>query len=562
MSMLDVQNSAGNPHSPLIGLGNHRQQIPASPVNNDIVGRITELLNKSFGVDQITAQDIFDRQRQLKPGDAFRYPTSETLKYEILVTQALIIVLTDNIGAGTHTEVFAATVIATVRHTLDSTIFSPAKPQPQAVKRTKKITRATFTPENQKVKKALENGPTGADGLDIILTTFKCQGIGYCLANRYTQNLATTNFHLMENGVESILMTFISCLDPLITFHENNFVHRDLKPENILVAIPQETEIVPDETDGVHFHSTQQRITGAITDFGTLDLQKFSTHTTCGTPGYIDPSIFGPLEDNLIKQRERKGIQTKESEVYALGISVWHVLRRFISAKSKQTPVEHEVEEIMKTISIKRKFHSGRWFTDEELKAEGLQSNYRVMHAIDDTTKCDYLICYPELPLLRAKLKEACSKLTHLSAVRIQALIQLSDLACDTQELDLRQRPTMAEAQLRMRRSLRTLQPEISPSKSPNRRGIMRQALERRNAEYGGQGVKRNLGFFDEDEEDGEKKPRIEGMGDEYQLAPTLPYAERGDGSQWAPTLPYVERGDGSQWTPTLPCAEVGDRGQ
>jgi serine/threonine protein kinase len=387
---------------------------------------------------------IFEAQQAVPAGKAVCIlPAENPLKGEMVITSNRIHLLKGQVGKGAYSEVFSTIVIATKRHDLSDKTFSPSKPVEQALKR---ATRGTsFSPVKIKLEQAQVDRKRG---IDQCLETFKDdKGVGYSLNELYQGDLTKITFAQMDQPVLAMIQTLISCSLGLESLHSAQRVHRDLKGGNILYH---------SSSEDASSSSIERQIEGALTDFDFLQVEKQSSHPTIGTPEYLDPSMFGPLELCILNQRKRVGRQSKEGDVYALGMTIYmDVLLRFFRHLAGQDPARAKILGLEQKINPI--YRRGK-FSDKHLIEYGKQSCFRVVHRLNED-RTDTLIKYPKIASLREGLKEICTNLQGiLKPSEIQGLNALCSLCCDMQETDLTVRPkieAVVEALREMERCLK-----------------------------------------------------------------------------------------------------------
>jgi serine/threonine protein kinase len=420
--------------------------------------KVVESIKKLWNLDDSQAHamalEFYSRRSKIPAGQAVPLQGIENLPCPVVATGERIHFLIKEIGVGATSKVYQSQVLALSRHQVDGEVFSPSKPKAYAVKKSKQ----PLSPQKRELDSSRADRQRG---LDLFLDTFKennrekNRGYGYSLHHLYQSDLTHANFHKQKDPVQKIMQTLISCTEGLAALHLSNAVHRDVKGANILVRNLFGEDSVEEDADG------------AVTDFGCLQKEKTDNHHTTGTPEYLDPSMFGSLEECVLLQKVREGRQTKEGDVFALGMTIYKdVLLRFIPEICSESDVSHEVVQLMMT--IKPKFATGR-FSDNELRKIGKESKFRIMHRYVQGK--DLLIRYPDLPVLHETLQEACRKLQSiLTEEETYALARLAHLACQMQVIG-KERPEIHKVLVEMKDILQQLgarSPSTTLDDTPN----------------------------------------------------------------------------------------------
>jgi serine/threonine protein kinase len=432
--------------------------------------KVADCLHKILKIETTIAkqlaEQIFEKQQTLQRGEAVKFKASVAVPGVIIVTKERIHCLVKKIGEGTYSCVFAATVIPTARHRAHHIYFSPGKPQTTALKVTKRAAPAsTFTPEKENLRAVAQQA---SEGLDAFLDTFKdAKGIGYSLNVRFDTDLSHATFQVGMQPLQSMVKVLLDCAKGIKIFHDAGWIHRDIKGGNLLASFPSSDK--PTLTEQNSDSSTEEvsEAKGAVTDFGLLQKQKARSHRTSGTPHYLDPTMFGDLEMTLINQKKRVGIQTKEGDIFALGITIFiDALRKFlIHAYQSNGKSADKVTAL--SLALKEKTITGP-FSDEDLRNWGRISNYRIMHS-SNIAGDEKLIQYPPLDFLQQTLLQAASELRPLlNDGEIRVLIGLINLSCLMQEPDLAKRPNISSTIIELMRVDRLME-------DPNAQSVKRE---------------------------------------------------------------------------------------
>lgn len=384
--------------------------------------KITNIFASIFSMNINSAKaltnQIFEIQKNLTDNELSIIPISENTPIEIIVTKRLAFCLLNVIGKGSHSNVYEVKTIASSRLEFNGTTLSPSKPHAFAVKKSKHV-NVSYSPEKRDVDNA-----TGSrkEGIDFALETFKELG-GYAISihHKYENSVSHTSFSEMPNPVFAVLNVFICIADALNNFHKKGFIHRDIKGANLLV-----------QTIGNHQ-------IGVITDFGSLAKEEEKTHFTQGTPEYLDPQMFGDAETTLVNQRLRKGLQTKEGDIFSLGLTIiYDVLIPYIEDLASSRKHENEITRILNKL---KPMKNERLFSTNELKMRGWLAPLRCMYRHIENNE-GRLIQYPNLTDSLNWLSE-CFRLLEdtISEEEIKTFIDLGQLACNMQDPNLNERP-------------------------------------------------------------------------------------------------------------------------
>ena len=112
-----------------------------------------------------------------------------------------------------------------------------------------------------------------------------------------TSDLAHAKMGDFANPVSVVVTWFRDVATGVAAMHRQDILHRDLKPANIVIF------------------SENGECRAELTDFGMSKTSIPDEHTTGLTP-YFAPTF---VWENIVKQRDRKGIQTKEADLFSLG---------------------------------------------------------------------------------------------------------------------------------------------------------------------------------------------------------------------------------------------------
>lgn len=169
------------------------------------------------------------------------------------------------------------------------------------------------------------------------------QGIQHCdILSRADSDFKKFDFTKIEKPIQCMLNFMKDVAQAADNLHRVDILHRDIKPENIFVV-------------------RKKGVFEAV--LGDLDLifkQQIKEHYTTCSPYYSHPSIWG---NDLMKQANRIGLQTKADDVFSLGRTIQYGLIARIFAnyaetkpcaanmrpRARQLKNENEVEEFVKS---------------------------------------------------------------------------------------------------------------------------------------------------------------------------------------------------------------------
>lgn len=440
----------------------HDLEAASSSPERRVLSTITNSLQNVLKMDPPitlgTTKRLRALQAKLPPGQAEVVPADDSVTKQLVVTSNRIHVVMQKIGEGTYSRVFKATAVPTVRHKLINTIVSPSKPFPVALK-VGKNKSFSFSPE----KKQVEAATSGKfDGVDISHDTFKdANGFAYSVNECFDADAFHHPFHLSQQPVQSILEFLIPVTSALANMHSENFIHRDIKGPNLLVKAA--TALSNQALNLTPIEDSRVQVTGAVTDFGFLTKEKDHLHKTTTTLTYLDPAMFGTAEENLINQRKRRGIQTAKGDVFALGMTLdTDILRRFVKGISQQLPSSQNILNELMSLDATFTTAKSEPFTDDFLREMGEISNYRVIYFESFNGQKEKLMHLPQLQKIRIVMKPILMGLsTILGDAAANALVELCELSCQMQEIDVR--PTTQEVLVKLIQILHTLQ-SVKPS--------------------------------------------------------------------------------------------------
>lgn len=219
--------------------------------------------------------------------------------------------------------------------------------------------------------------------------------------------------------------------------HFFNILHRDLKPGNILVL--------------------KGRQTAQAADLDLAARMEQDEHFTTCTPYYSHPSIWG---NDIMKQKIRKGIQTKADDVYSLGRTIQYGVigkifgmhdetKGFLEAmrpKKIDLPLD-EQEADQKLLELVAQ-NTGTVMISGFRKVTdlGMQAGYRYVPSV--------VHVFPSRDALRSMTLHGIDELRRkLDRVEMVALRLAANVAHELQHDTPAQRPTMKEARLQIEAS-------------------------------------------------------------------------------------------------------------
>ena len=289
----------------------------------------------------------------------------------------------------------------------------------------------TYSPEKRQLQKF--SSPKKR-GIDEYLATFKIPPYaGFSVHKLFDFSLDEAHFEDYVSPIQIMLSILITSIQGLCSIHDRNGIHRDIKGGNILALI------------------TQNEVIGALTDFTFVSPELDELHDIFGSPEYFDPQIFGTIENTLLNQKLRKGLQTKASDIYAFGMTLYiDILYNFLFEKSKNSTNHLEIVALLEKIYYQE---INGPFDNKMLQEYGEKYPYRVVYRPDSTSPPhpELLKIYPPLNELKENLIFACLKLNDcLTVSEISGLCMLSFLAYDLMDTDLQKRPNVHQVKNRL----------------------------------------------------------------------------------------------------------------
>lgn len=413
----------------VINLEKNRKNIYLSNFKK-LSNSLQERFNLTEPTANETANKVIELQKTLKNGRSLQIEATDLIPHDLILTKRYLIGVKKTIGEGSYAEVFKVVLFPTERSRLGEEELSPSQPVTKALKQAKDPDK-TFSPENRML---MNRGLCLKKGIDSPLETFKIiEGPGCSLHELYDICLSKAEFTQMQAPVLAILQVLTQIASAIRTLHSSGLIHRDIKGANILVKV--EAENLADLSPNLY----KDKIKAVLTDFGLLKSESTTNHKTCGTPPYLDPAMFGDAKENLCNQKKRCGLQTKEGDIFAFGITIiYDVLLKFLTDKLQQLERTTEIDTEAKTsvneriAKCKPKIKKGP-FTDSDLQRLGEKYAFRAMHSIIDK-KEELIIIYPQWSELKENLQEAIKILPSLTQDEINGLISISCLAYEMLE--------------------------------------------------------------------------------------------------------------------------------
>ncbi len=364
---------------------------------------------------------IFLMQASIDDGTALSIEASDQFAHKMIITNKRIHILEKQVGTGTYTTVFRSTVVPTVQHHVGDVYFTPTKPTVNAIKEAKLNVRTrssiSFSPQKQKLDGIFSNSK---EGLDDCKETFKLtSGQGYSLNTLYDNTLNKIDFITdTADPLAAILETLIPMAKSLSLMHEKGWIHRDIKPENCLVKLPSK--------DG----SSVETCLGGLSDFDFLMKQKNNYHDTIGTSLYLDPFMFGPIGSSAVNQKQRAGIQDREGDVYAFGLTILNgILMNFIKKAAENTPHVNQIKSFITCKILPRKIYGQ--FTDDDLIQNSRSFGFLVHDITYGTRPKEILYVYEPAEVIEMYLLKVCELVqSRFNDKENHVLRELSILSC------------------------------------------------------------------------------------------------------------------------------------
>ena len=414
-------NSLGSQESTFTAITSSSESLFPRKISEIDFNKITNAIMNQFALTNEGANHLAlhltASQDHISENTAQLIEETDAIPHQLVVSRnAIFPIKYENlIGRGSYSKVYKVSMIATYPHQLGDTQLKAGEIAIIALKISSNYnTTPSYSPE----KKMLQNFLTPQKrGIDNHLITFKIPSFtAYSVHQLFDASIDKFQFDKCRVPIKTMLFVLISAIQGLSALHNKNGVHKDIKGGNIL-ALVREDEIVK----------------GAITDWSFLAYKDNKIHRTIGTPEYLDPEMFGSPQDTLLNQKKRLGLQTKEGDIFALGITIIiDVLFQFITNISEKSNNKKNIHQIIEEIRPKSIFGP---FTNEKLKEYGETYPYRVMYRHATSLQEEKIILYPPLEEVKNSLMRACNLLKDcLNTTEITALSLLSTLSCKMQE--------------------------------------------------------------------------------------------------------------------------------
>lgn len=213
----------------------------------------------------------------------------------------------------------------------------------------------------------------------------------------------------------------------LEVLHAYNILHRDIKPANILVLLG--------------------RATAQAADLDLAGLGEASEHYTICTPYFSHPSIWG---NDIMKQKIRKGIQTKADDVFSLGRTIQYGMI------GKIFKMHHETEEFLRTMRpVEVNLPESEGEADQVLQEHATTNEGPVMISSfrkieDPSAQKGYryipsmIHLFPSREMLRSLTLHGIENLEgKIASAELETLRLAADLAYEMQHDDPSNRPTI-----------------------------------------------------------------------------------------------------------------------
>ncbi len=232
---------------------------------------------------------------------------------DIFLCSLGIVALGKLLGKGTFSKVYKATV------------FQPGSDMPLegAVK---KSHRQMSINQLEKESRIIATGlspakKSGADAPHFIGTDEK--GIAYSIHELFEKDFQQIKYSQIENPVLFLVDSFAQLSLTLESFHRNGTVLGDIKPQNMLM----------------------HRGTGkaVFSDFGSIHRASRSLPSKVYTSSFADPAFFCKSKDekpSLAAQVKKSFYSSKESDLYAFGISVERIIYNLLIQKGPHLNIE------------------------------------------------------------------------------------------------------------------------------------------------------------------------------------------------------------------------------
>lgn len=388
--------------------------------------RVVEKL-KEYGVDSPLSKTITTWQNRFSPGrrggDALHFYATAT-NPTVFGTPGHIYVEERRIGSGAESQVYKVLQ------------FSPGGSSPK--QKAAKFAKRSFA--RQEAAQGLVS-PGGKPYIDVFESVSSVQGQRLFIGISDLANCDLEHLSLEHNRrpIYTVVNISKNIAAAVASIHRSGQIHRDLKPANVVI-----------------FGSGDQAW-AKVTDWGLAMKEKKEKHLTAVTPQYAADFTW----KDLVHQRNRNGIQTKQTEVFTTGRTFLSggVLKlfRYYQKLIPEVSLEDCLCEVKPTIiSIPR--------TDEKLLEISRQQKGPVIIAFNGFAPSK-ILCYPSQETLVAIFRRCISRLEpYLNSKDLNMLRDYVNLVMDIQKNDPAQLPDMENVQTSLEEILKTYFPPIPMS--------------------------------------------------------------------------------------------------
>lgn len=245
------------------------------------------------------------------------------------------------------------------------------------------------------------------------------------LLNNY-HSLHFFRIHEREYPLLTILQIFQSCISQISATHNNGYIYRDIKASNIVAFLKNDHPVA------------------YIAEFGLTSKVNQKVHFTNGTPQYLDPQMFGTVEKTLLNQKNRRGCQTQQGDIYSFALSIiYDVLLPFI--KNKTNPINSSViQEYLHKIQNREIEYNENLEMLEQIACEHpFRATYNIFS--------DTIYIHAVLEQMKTLLINSIDLLDNcLDDKEIEGFKEFIHLLCEMQEIDLEKRPSAAVIEQRV----------------------------------------------------------------------------------------------------------------
>ena len=384
-----------------------------------VVGKL-----KEYGVDSPLSKTIATWQSQFpagsRGGDALHFYATAT-NPTVFGTPGHTYVEKRRIGSGAESRVYEVLQ------------FSPGGSSPK--RKAAKFAKRSFA--RQKVAQGLVS-PGGKPYIDVFESVSSVQEQRLFIGISDLANCDLENMSLRGNRrpIYTVVNISKNIAAAVASIHRSGQIHRDLKPANVVIF------------------GTGDQAWAKVTDWGLAMKEKKEEHLTAVTPQYAADFTW----KDLVHQRNRNGIQTKQTEVFTTGRTFLRggVLKLFRHYQESITGISleddlREVEPIQ--VDLPR--------TDQELLEISGSRGGPAIITFNGFAPSKVLF-YPSQETLVAIFSRCISRLEpHLTPKDLNALRDYVNLVMDIQKNDPAQLPDMEHVQTSLEEILKTYVPPI-----------------------------------------------------------------------------------------------------